>query len=68
MKTTHKIGEYIRLSQQRKLVLWRLSNKKWYFKHNGEWINKDMFNEYYPEVEYKKYNDKGENPDWKNNL
>jgi len=27
-----------------------------------------MFNEYYPKVEYKKYNDKGENPDWKNNL
>jgi len=27
-----------------------------------------MFNEYYPEVQYKRYNDKGENPDWKNNL
>jgi len=27
-----------------------------------------MFNEYYPEVQYKRYNDKGENPDWKKNL
>lgn len=68
MKTVHKIGEYIRLSQERKLVLWRLSNQKWYFKHNGQWMDKSQFNNIYPKVEYKIFNDKGENPDWKKNL
>lgn len=68
MKITHSISEFIRLSQQRKLVLWRLSKDKWYFKHNGYWVDKSEFNRIYPKVEYKPFNDKGENPDWKQNL
>jgi hypothetical protein len=67
-KTTYKIEEYIRLSQERKLVLWRLSQGEWYFKHRGNWIEKSEFNKYYPRIEYKPFNDKGENPDWKKNL
>ena len=68
MKTVHSISEYIHLSQQRKLVLWRLSKEKWYFKHNGYWVDKNKFDSIYPKIEYKPYNDKGENPDPRKNL
>lgn len=67
-KTTHKIDEYIKLSQERKLVLWRLSQGEWYFKYRGNWIEKSEFNKYYPRIEYKPFNDKGDNPDPRKNI
>jgi len=43
-------------------------NGKLYFRHNGRWMDKSQFNNIYPKAEYKRFNDKGENPDWKKNL
>ena len=68
MKTTHKVGEYIAINQNRSQVWLRMINNKLYFRHQGRWMDKSQFNNIYPKAEYKRFNDKGENPDWKKNL
>ena len=68
MKTTHKVGEYITVNQMRSQVWWRMINGNLYFRHNGNWMDKSQFNNLFPNMEFKRFNDKGENPDWKKNL
>lgn len=61
-KITHSIKEYFELNQLRKNTHWRLVDGKWMFEHFGQWYDNNMFDEIYPQYDYKPFNDKGENP------
>ena len=61
-KITHSISDYFHLNQMRKNTHWRLVDEKWMFEHQGVWYDKDMFDEIYPQYDYKPFNDKGVNP------
>lgn len=62
---THSISEYIIKNQKRASIHWRCSSEEHIFFHNGKWYKEDLFDKYYPVYEYKKFNDKGVNPDKK---
>lgn len=61
-KTTHSISDYFHLNQLRKNTHWRLVDEKWMFEHMGVWHPKELFDEIYPQYDYKPFNDKGVNP------
>ena len=61
-KITHSISDYFHLNQLRKNTHWRYVDEKLMFEHNGVWYDKDMFDEIYPQYDYKPFNDKGHNP------
>ena len=61
-KIAHTIKEYFELNQARKNAHWRYVDEKLMFNHNGVWYDKAMFDEIYPQYDYKPFNDKGENP------
>ena len=61
-KITHTIKEYFELNQARKNTHWRLIDEKWMFQHNGVWHPNELFDEVYPQYDYKPFNDKGANP------
>ena len=61
-KITHSISDYFHLNQMRKNTHWRLVEEKWMFEHMGVWHPKELFDEIYPQYDYKPFNDKGVNP------
>ena len=64
MKTTNSITEYIKGNQLRKNAKWLIRDGEWLFEmQNGIWGSINLFDEFYPIYEYKKFNDKGTNPD-----
>ena len=64
MKTTNSIDEYINGNQLRKNARWKIANCEWFFEmQNGVWGSIEVFDEFYPIYEYKRFNDKGVNPD-----
>jgi hypothetical protein len=64
MKTTNSITEYIKGNQLRKNAKWKIVDGEWLFEmQNGIWGSQELFDEFYPIYEYKKFNDKGVNPD-----
>ena len=64
MKTTNSITEYIKGNQLRKNAKWKIADGEWLFEmQNGIWGSINLFDEFYPVYEYKKFNDKGVNPD-----
>ena len=63
-KTTYSISQYIKMNQLRKNARWKIANREWLFEmQNGVWGSIELFDEFYPIYEYKKFNDKGVNPD-----
>jgi hypothetical protein len=60
---THSIQEYIDKNQSRKQVAWKSIDSMMVFFHKGNWVNQKYFDDIYPEYEYIKFNDKGDNPD-----
>ena len=64
IKTTNSITEYIKGKQLRKNAKWLIRDGEWLFEmQNGIWGSQELFDEFYPVYEYKKFNDKGVNPD-----
>ena len=64
MKTTNSITEYIKGNQLKKNANWLIRDGEWLFEmQNGIWGSQELFDEFYPIYEYKKFNDKGVNPD-----
>ena len=64
MKTTNSITEYISKNLARKNVHWKLTDGQWFFElFPMVWMRQESFDEFYPKYDYKKLNDKGDNPD-----
>ena len=63
-KTTYSISQYIKMNQLRKNARWKIVDGEWLFEmQNGVWRSIELFDEFYPIYEYKRFNDKGVNPD-----
>lgn len=62
-KIVHSISEYIQMKEERKNQHWRITEGGMKFCFNGMWFEKELFNEFYPKVEYRPFSNKGENPD-----
>jgi hypothetical protein len=64
MKTTNSLTEYISKNLARKNVHWRIFDGKAFFElFPLVWMHEESFDDFYPKYEYKKFNDKGANPD-----
>jgi len=64
MKITNSITEYISKNLARKNVHWKLVDDQWFFElFPMVWMHEESFDEFYPKYDYKKFNDKGSNPD-----
>ena len=53
IKTTHSIAEYVSKNSERKNKHWRYINGALYFKHEGQWLEEEVFNYLFPQYEYK---------------
>lgn len=60
---THSIADYIQMKEDRKNQHWRIDGDQVKFCFNGIWFEKELFNDFYPKVEYVPFPKKGENPD-----
>jgi hypothetical protein len=66
MEQTNSISEYIKRNNDRKNVRWRFSDGELMFEYDiGLWFNEKNFDALVPYYEYKKFNEKGINPDGK---
>jgi hypothetical protein len=63
-KKTNSISEYIQGNQLRKNARWKIVDGMWLFEmQEGIWASQKLFDKFYPQYEYVKFNDKGSNPD-----
>ncbi len=64
MKVTNSIAEYIKKNDERKNLRWRYKDGELMFEYDdGLWFNEKHLDELFPMYQYKKFNDKGINPD-----
>lgn len=62
---THSIAEYISRNQERKLVRSRRKGIHFEYYIGRRWVDQKTFDQMFPEYEYRKFNNKGVNPDKK---
>lgn len=62
---THSISRYIRLKSERENCPIMFSPKDGKKFHNGSWMPYKDFDKIHPRVEYRKFNEKGVNPNRK---
>lgn len=53
LKKTNSISEYVIKNSERKAKHWRYINGALYFKHEGQWLEAEVFDYLYPGYEYK---------------
>lgn len=64
MKTTNSIVEYIENNQRRRNIRWRIYGGRCFFElFPGCWQHEHLFDSFFPQYEYVRFNDKGSNPD-----
>jgi hypothetical protein len=61
--STYSIDEYIEKNQKRSLVHWKIEDGVQSFMHNDRWYNEKEFDMIYPAYEFRRFNEKGVNPD-----
>lgn len=61
-KITHSIGEYVRRNEERKNVYWIIRDGIEKFYMDGFFYHKDDFDYFYPKMQYKPFNEKGQSP------